>query len=436
MDTGKGYGHSFSGSFTHEAETPNVPRVVLVCPTYRKETGLHDESFRARYEGLTALYKTFVDQDYPKDKIELRIADSSETPHAFFTKLKDPRVKYLHLPDRSAEQKMRLSGVSPHAAEFLLTDEDLRTPHNRDRIKALQLYCSRKQDPVSFEMIPSIPDPLQNPRPSIGMKRNILCALPFTADGGNQKPDIIIAADDDDWRSSLYVKKIVNALQDSDWTKLVNYHLALYMSDSDKFAWGRKKFELSQTQGSADLPDVKFSDSAMLYQKGQGFSYKNPDEVFHSPRWHPLSTDGAVHALKYSAWERTVDMCGGYAPVSYNEDTLMFESLRMLGNLSSLKDVQRNPLITNGLLGHKSFSAQDIEKDKHLGTIKFNPISDDDYDFLRLCCANVSPVALSDLVEEREIPADLQNVFSYVLNNQESQRARALGQRVPKHDKI
>lgn len=436
MSSDKNGVSSFSGSFATGAEIPVVPRVILVCPTYRKETGFHDESFRARYEGLRALYDTFVEQDYPKDKLELRIADSSETPHKFFMQLKDPRVKYLHLPDRSAEQKMRLSGVSSYAADFLLTDQELKEPHNRDKIQALQLYCSRKQDPVSFEMIPSIPDPLQNPRPSIGMKRNILCALPFTADGGNQKPDIIIAADDDDWRSSLYVKKMVNTLQDADWTKLVNYHLALYMSDSDKFAWGRKKFDLLQPQDQGSLPDIKFSNSAMLYQKGQGFNYKEPDDVFKSPRWHPLSTDGAVHALRYSAWERTVDMCGGYSPVSYNEDTLMFESLRMLGNLGTLNEVQRNPHVTKGLLGNRDFSTQEIEQDKNLGPIKFNPIADDDFDFLRLCCANVSPVALSELVEEKEIPAELKTVFSYVLKNQNTAPRHSFAQGTYRHDKI
>jgi hypothetical protein len=403
--------------FNGASEAQVMPRVVMICPTYRKEdaNSAHDESYRARYEGLVALYKTFIDQDYPSDKIELRIADSSAIAHPFFANLKDPRVKYLHLPSRSTQTKMALSGISTEASSFLLTDEELSTQDLRSKIQSLQLYCSRKLDPISAEWIPSIPDPLQNPRPSIGMKRNILCSLPFTADSSNLPPDIIIAADDDDWRSNDYTRKIVAALEDADWTKLVNYHLALYMSDRDDFEWGKKEFDLIPHQDGRNLPAVQFSESAIMYKKGEGFKFGEPEEVFNSPRWHPLSTDGAVHGLRHSAWRRAVDLCGGYSPVSYNEDTLMFETLRLLGQLDQLSKIERNARITKGLIGQKVLTAEEIEADKQNGTIRFNPIKTDEFDFLRLCCANVSPVALSATVDKREIPADLLNVFNYVL---------------------
>lgn len=412
-------------TFEAAAKVTNAPRVVLICPTYRKEgpDSGHNESYRARYEGLITLYETFKNQDYPKNKLELRIADSSEIPHPFFQTLTDTRVKYLHLPSRSAHAKMELSGKHVEASRFLLTDEELSSPDSRAKIQALQLYCSRKLDPVSADWIPSIPDPLQNPRPSIGMKRNILCSLPFEADGTNLPPDIIIAADDDDWRSSNYTKKIVASLEKADWTKLVNYHLALYMSDKDSFEWGKKEFNLIPNADERKLPDIKFSESAIMYKKGEGFKFGQPEEVFNSPRWHPLSTDGAVHALKHSAWLRSVDLCGGYPPVSYNEDTLMFEALRLLGNLDKLDTVERNHYVTKGLIGNKTLTITEVETDKDLGPIKFNPVETDDFDFLRLCCANVSPVALSATVHQDEIPKELHDVFNYVLNKAQNKLA-------------
>jgi len=422
--------NSASAAFEANSAQPHVPKVIMICPTFRKE-GPHaqnDESYRARYQGLVSLYEQFCTQDYPSDKIELRIADSSAIPHAFFKELNDPRFKYLHVPARDHAAKMSLSARYPEAAQFMLTDDELSSESVRTKIDSLQRYCSRKRDPVSAEWIPSIPDPLQVPRPSIGMKRNMLCAIPFTADGGVGEPDIIIAVDDDDWRSTGYTKQMVDALQDSDWTKLVNYHLALFISDKNDFLFGKKEFQLEPCEDRHNLPAVVFSERAIMYKKDEGFKYGDPAEIFNSPRWHPLSTDGAVHAMRYSAWKRTVDLCGGYSPVSYNEDTLMFESLRLLGHLRDAQDVMRHELVLSGLIGNKKFTEDEIAQDFAAGAIRFNPQAHDDYSFVRLCCANVSPVALSKIVKAKDLPASVTQVFNYILdgsNNTSSQTLNA-----------
>lgn len=410
----------FGQGFRHAAVEQSVPRVIWVCPTFRKDEEPHNEAYRARFEGLVSLYEQFRTQNYPGNKIELRIADASATPHPFFLKLRDPRVTYLHVPSRDPSLKSELQEKHPEAAPFLLTNEELVSDDMRERIWCLHQYCSRKLDPESASMIPSIPDPYNVGRPSIGMKRNMLCALPFTADGGVNHPDIIISADDDDWRSADYTKNRVADLDGSDWTKLVNYHLAIYMSDDDSFRWGKKDFSVNHAEDTDTLPGLTFSQRAVMFKKGEGFSYVDPDQAFKSPRWHPLSTDGAVHALRHDAWRRTVELFGGYAPVSYNEDTIMFEALRSLGNLSRIGEVERHKHVTGALVGKTIFTEAQLEKDAALGPVKFSPSLTDRFEFLRLCCANVSPVAFSELVGHQEIPHNLHNSFSFVKQNKDT----------------
>ncbi len=391
----------------------NSPRVIMICPTFRPHDTTQDASFQARHSGLIALYQQFKEQDYPPEKLELRIADSSHTPHQFFEQLRDPRVKYIHINARTLDQKEALSRRHPEAAKFLLTDEELHQASMPDRIRALHAHCSRRFDPSSKQWIPSIPDPMNNPCPSIGMKRNVLCAMPFTADRSGVHPDIIIAADDDDWRAPNYVRCMVEALRAADWTKLVSYMLALYDSRTDSFTWGIKSLKFEHVVG--DLPQLVLPKRAFLFRSGEGLSEQPAGEIFQSPRWHPLSTDGAVHALKHKAWRRTVDFCGGYMPVSYNEDVLMFEALRLLGHLHEVDCSMRdqNPVVS-ALLGRKSFSQAEIDSDRMEGPVAFNPVCSDVEIFIRLCCANISPVALTELLAQQPLPDKFASAFGYI----------------------
>lgn len=391
-----------------------LPLVVWVCPTYRKEND-SSEAFFVRHASLVSLYHQFLEQDYPSDRIELRIADASETPHEFFTNLTDPRVKYLHIPDRSEKTRIKLDQDHPGSGKFLLSDDDMSTPVFRERIAALQQYCSRKVDPASAKLVPSIADPLDIPRPTIGMKRNILCSVPFTAGGKTQEPEIIISVDDDDWRSPTYTKNTVHRLRGADWTKLISYPVAIYTSDNNSILWGEKKFALDEhVHDSYGMPSLHFSQTAIVFKAGTGFKDADPQESFNVPRWHPLSTDGAVHALRYSAWSRTVELFGGYIPVSYNEDTLMFEALRMLGRMDNPQEACRHDFILWGLTGKQSYTPDQIQKDKDLGPAVFSPEATDRQDFARLCCANVSPVAFSGFIEDSHVAPHMRNSFSFI----------------------
>lgn len=393
---------------------PDLPPVIWVCPTFRKEND-NSEAYFVRYYSLISLYQQFLDQDYPQDRIELRIADASATPHEFFATLNDRRVKYMHIPDRSDATRQKIEAEHPGTGKFLLSDADMQTSVFRDRITALQQYCSRKVDPASAKLIPSIADPLELPRPTIGMKRNILCAAPFTAGVVEQKPEIIMSVDDDDWRSPSYTKNTVDRLNKGDWTKLISYPLAIYRSDDNSLIWGQKDFSLDQNvHDSYGMPSLAFSGTAHIFKAGEGFKQADPQEAFNVQRWHPLSTDGAVHALSYNAWERTVELFDGYIPVSYNEDTLMFEALRMLGRMHEMVEACRHDYILTGLTGNRTYTPDQINADRAQGPAQFNPEPIDRQDFVRLCCANVSPVAFSHFLPQEQVAPHMKQAFSFI----------------------
>ncbi len=412
------FGTGDAGAPYEHSEESGKPRVILITPTYRDPQG-NQSAFKARYEGLMSVYRQFLEQDYPEDRIELRIFDSSAASHPFFDELDDPRVKYLHIPDRTHESKRALVERYPEAEEFFLTDEDMRTPAFRSKIAALQEFCSKRTDPVSARLIPSIADPLEIKRPSIGMMRNVLCALPFAS--GQEEPDIIIAMDDDDWHSANYTKNTVKNLQNAAWTKLVNYHLAIVVPD-EGLHWGKKEF--GKVSLGAALPAIQFSKCAMIFNSATGLKPVAPEDAFNSPRWHPLSTDGTVHAMRYTAWKRVVDLFDGFVPVSYNEDTLMFEALRLLGNLDRREEVCRDPLILKGLTGGRIYTKEEIERDRNNGSVTLYPIFEDKRDFARLCCANVSPVAFSQMVPESDVPEGMRKAFDFLFEQPNNAPAR------------
>lgn len=391
--------------------TNATPCVAVLTPT-RRWGDPESDAYKARYHGLISLYDQFSKQHYPKDALQLRIADASPEPHPFFQNLEDPRVIYLHMPERSQALKDSLESLYPGTERFLLLDDDLKTEDMRYRISRLQSYCSRKTCPGTGEQIPSIQDPLEIPFPTIGMKRNILCALPFT---GGKKPDIFVAFDDDDWRGPDYVRNCVQHLQGSNgWTKLVNYQLAIVGGRDSHISWAEKQLEPSGVYDEDGLPrGLKTSNSnAMMFVAASGFSRADPESAFNPQRWHPLSTDGAVHAFRRDAWERTVELFGGYLPISYNEDVLLFEAFRHAGRLDKGVSIARAPAIYEALTGLRTYTPEEVEADRRKGSIGINPDFNNRGNFCRLCCGNVSPVVFTDLVDSHSIPHRMKMGFA------------------------
>ncbi|HSX26996.1 MAG TPA: glycosyltransferase [Chlamydiales bacterium] len=65
---------------------PTLPKISVICPTYN------------RSDRHANLYAAFDQQTY--ENKELLVLDDSPEPSLFFTHLKDPRVKYINLPER------------------------------------------------------------------------------------------------------------------------------------------------------------------------------------------------------------------------------------------------------------------------------------------------------------------------------------------------
>ena len=100
-------------------ELPTPVSVSVICPTYNR----HD-----RHEGL---YTAFQTQDHP-DK-DLWILDDSPTPSPFFVhKLhnKDPRVNYIHRPERLTigDKRNRLIAASAGSVVAHFDDDDWYAP--------------------------------------------------------------------------------------------------------------------------------------------------------------------------------------------------------------------------------------------------------------------------------------------------------------------
>jgi glycosyltransferase involved in cell wall biosynthesis len=85
-------------------------KVSVVTPTYNRE----------RF--LPAFYTMFCAQDYPA--IELLVADDSPAPSAFFSSLRDERVRYLHLTSRISIGEKRNRLIEASSGEIIVSFDD------------------------------------------------------------------------------------------------------------------------------------------------------------------------------------------------------------------------------------------------------------------------------------------------------------------------
>lgn len=391
------------------------PKVAFVCPTFRDENNPDSVAYKIRHAGVIALYEQFLKQDYPRDHVELRIIDSSAKPHSFFADLEDPRVTYINIPDRRNPDPSLLK-KHPDIKEFLLSDAELSKPRWRQRIKALQEYCSRKIDPITGQSVPSMADPIQSNIMPIGMMRNIGASLNFNTGG---KADILISTDDDDWRSPNYTNMTVKALQSADWTKLTSYYLNIFpKADPEKAVWGIMN---PRPTGKNSVGDLEFdmNGRAVRYDPAAApgdvqLEFKTAQELLTSPRWPLSSSDGCVHAVRYGAWRRAADVCGGFMPVSNAEDHLFYAALKMLGNLENPSAKIFSPKIVPCILGEDTLPQGLIRNDKKLGELIFNPVARLTNDFVRFGGANTSKLVMTDCnISLDVVPRHLHNCFDF-----------------------
>jgi len=92
-------------------------KISIVTPTYERE----------RF--LPALYDSFCAQTYPD--LELLVGDDSTASSAFFSRLSDPRVRYVHFPARLSTGEKRNRLIASAAGEVIVffDDDDYYAPH-------------------------------------------------------------------------------------------------------------------------------------------------------------------------------------------------------------------------------------------------------------------------------------------------------------------
>ncbi len=93
-----------------------LAKVSVICPTFN------------RPERHANLYATFAHQTY--ENRELLVLDDSPEPSPFFTNLRDPRVKYQHLPKRTSIGFKRNFLANIASGEFIahFDDDDYYAP--------------------------------------------------------------------------------------------------------------------------------------------------------------------------------------------------------------------------------------------------------------------------------------------------------------------
>jgi hypothetical protein len=420
-----------------------IPKVAFVCPTFRDEEKSDGIGYKVRHAGVVALYHQFTAQNYPQDSVELRIIDSSAKPHPFFEQLQDERVKYINIPDRRNPSPDILER-HPEIKEFLLDDATLSAPKWRQRIKALQNYCSRRIDPNTGQQVPSMTDPLESERMPIGMMRNMGSCLDFR-DGSTGKADILISTDDDDWRSKNYTQLVVDALKDADWMKLTSYYLNIFPNgDPNKAVWGVMNPEPVGFNQKGDI-EFNMQGEAVRYDPAAApdsiaLEFASAKEILTSPRWPLSSSDGCVHAVRYEAWRRSADIVGGFTPVSNAEDHLFYASLKMLGNLDNPESKIFHDRIAPCILGTTPLDKHVISADKEKGELRFNPVTVLTTDFVRFGGANTSKLVMSACeLPLNHIPNQIHHCFDFfaqaLSDKPESKISPTARQSLPKQNK-
>ena len=166
-------------------------------------------------------------------------------------------------------------------------------------------------------------------RPTIGMKKNVGNSILEEKFGAYEA---IIYADDDDQHGPDYIRKYVEALDGKDFVRMTRYMTYLASGKPVKSLTGI--FELKvQTDGQGywylpkteqDRPMYLSMPDGSIEQKRIGSKFSRPVSV----GWPIISHEGALHALSFDVWKKSVELCGGASPVSFCEDIIYYRRLR------------------------------------------------------------------------------------------------------------
>lgn len=360
--------------------------IGVVCSTYRNP----DKDALVRLYGVVSLFDQMSKQKFNGD-IKIALVDDSPEPHPFYEAIKEKfkdTLVYIHVPKRdnsgvnslflpsddvlaAAYQQDILERIK--AGEKIFTPElklvrkdfaltalewdqivgkkegteisdiernSLETTIKADTRDEVVFWKSRLQEMRGFAALIPFEEsyPIQTnifaqifqPRPTIGMKKNLGVAA-LEERFGNL--DAFVFCDDDDMHSPDYVQKSIDALQGHGFTRMTKYLTHVFTDDPAKRLWGEYDLPMKQDATGYWVPAVKGAGSTIICANGDGTTSERKLISGDLSRliplvWPIISHEGALHTYSGETWRKSLDVSGGFPPVSFSEDIIYFRMLK------------------------------------------------------------------------------------------------------------
>jgi hypothetical protein len=307
---------------------PNLSSGVVVVSTYRNPQS--DQS--GRLAGLMGLFDQMMHQDY-QGRLSMVIVDSSVDKHPFFehcANIFPERFLYAHIPSRNAIPECYKKDF-PEACRMIPNDDEVqKSPFWQFKARSMEAWQRFVPIEDDFPRPVFIAEHMFQDRPCIGMKKNFGVMASVEKFG---KPDVILFADDDDYKSSSYVSDLMKGIQDVDFTRITKYLVNIENDKIDHSIWGEYNFPFEKDANNFYfVPDslrTEFIKTSEVLDDGSR-RVVDPKKWFARAfqlAWSPMSHEGATHTYKYDIWEKSLEAFGGCAPCSFGEDVIFFKSL-------------------------------------------------------------------------------------------------------------
>lgn len=301
-----------------------INKVFVICPTFRSP----GKRNVARLLGPVALLDQMEKQDF-KGSIHVAIIDSSTTAHPFFCKLssgQNDKFIYLHVPNRNAVAP-EMKAEFPNAMGFIPNDQEISHPEWQKQVLQSIAWDSFLPWDEKYPITETLAQQISNSRPTIGMKRNAGIAALEERFGA---ADLIVYADDDDYRSTSYVRELADGIGMHDFTRMLKYITCSIRNDEIK--WGVCDIDFEPDANGNWLPPSGIGKKVLKNSLGPGEYYSSTIEDKYSRlkclAFPPISYEGALHAYKFDLWKKAVNGFGGVPITSMCEDVFFYKKCR------------------------------------------------------------------------------------------------------------
>jgi hypothetical protein len=223
------------------------------------------------------------------------IVDTSPQPARFAATLMDPRVHYLHLPDRRRLETLPRCWRALGRRHVIASCDELTR-----RIAALRATeCDRIRLPDDFV------------RPTIGEGRNLAAAVARELFDGEV---VISHKDDDDFYHPGYLEFVATAMRDADWVKIRSFMVHL-RSGAHAGRFGLYDYE--RRHGPVILIEEGREESLERYTVYADAANSQPAE------WGEAPFFGLLFNYSVGAWAAA----GGFFPLNRAEDIHFYRCL-------------------------------------------------------------------------------------------------------------